>query len=100
MLCQCKIQKYNCKLLKLHCVISAQEVYKLKVCKRLDNKLFRCAMINNNCALEINILLFDSGRCWTLQMNNLYLMFYSKYKLIRTVLSQFQKCMVSSFTSW
>lgn len=43
-------------------------------------------MINNNCALEINILLFDSGRCCTLQINNLYLMFYSKYKLIRTVL--------------
>ena len=55
------------KLLKLHCVISAQEFYKLKVYKRLDNKLFGCAMINNNCALEINILLFDSKRCCTLQ---------------------------------
>ena len=42
------LKKYNCKLLKLHCVISAQEFYKLKVYKRLDNKLFGCAMINNN----------------------------------------------------
>lgn len=51
-------------------------------------------MINNNNALEINVLLFDSGRCRTLQIYNLYLMFYSKYKLIQhTVLSQFQNCM-------
>ena len=50
------LKKYNCKLLKLHCVISAQVFYKLKVYKRLDNKLFGCAMINNNIIVPVKLI--------------------------------------------